>query len=440
MPPDKFTPKGLNVPSGRFERMLRFGGMATGIASGMMLDGVLQLATGKRPTLGELLMTPANALKVTLQLGQMRGAAMKLGQLISMDAGDILPPELSDILGRLRADAQHMPQQQLHIVLAKNWGKDWRKRFSHFGDVPIAAASIGQVHRATTIDGRDVAIKVQYPGVRKSIDSDVDNVATLLRLSNLLPRTIDIAPVLAETKRQLHEEADYVREGEYLSRFRDILKSNADYDVPIFYADLSTENVLAMSYIEGTAIEALIAAPDEARDRAATLLIDLVLRELFEFGIMQTDPNFANYQYNTKTQQVILLDFGAARPLTKLVVKQYRNLLKQALAGDSAALFSAALDIGFFNSHTAQQHKTQIESMLSIALEMLSTNGPFDFGNAAFVGQLRDQGMDIAADRRNWHVPPVDTLFVQRKLGGVYLLASKLKAKVNVRAIMERYV
>ncbi len=440
MASDKFASKGRNVPSGRIERMLRFGGMATGIASGMMMDGMMQLATGKRPTLGELLMTPANALKVTLQLGQMRGAAMKLGQMISMDAGDILPPELSDILGRLRADAQHMPQQQLDIVLAKNWGKDWRARFSDFGDVPIAAASIGQVHRATTICGRDLAIKVQYPGVRKSIDSDVDNVAALLKLSNLLPRSIDIAPVLEEAKRQLHEEADYAREGAYLMRFHTLLASNPEYAVPVFHSDFSTDDILAMSYIAGIGIESLAEHSQEIRDRVAGLLIDLVLRELFEFGVMQTDPNFANYRFNTDTQQIILLDFGAARVLDPLIVGQYRTLLKHALDGNSDAMFAAALKIGFFNGHTASLHRHEIEEMLSFALEMLRENGPFDFGNADFVGQLRDQGMDIAADRRNWHVPPVGTLFVQRKLGGVYLLASRLKARVDVRSIMERYV
>ncbi len=440
MPSDKFADKGRNVPSGRFERMLRFGGMATGIASGMMLDGVMQLATGKRPTIGELLMTPANALKVTLQLGQMRGAAMKLGQMISMDAGDLLPPELSDILGRLRADAQHMPQEQLDIVLAKNWGKGWRKRFSHFEYSPIAAASIGQVHRATTIDGRDLAIKVQYPGVRKSIDSDVDNVATLLRISNLLPRSLDIVPVLEETKRQLHEEADYVREGNYLERFHELLAGNSDYEVPVYHADLSTTDVLAMSYINGIRIETLADTPAEERDHIAGLLIDLILRELFEFGVMQTDPNFANYQYNPVNRKLILLDFGAARVLESAVVEHYRTLLKHALDGNYDAVFKAALTIGFFNEHTAKSHKADIENMLSFALDMLSGNEAFDFGNSEIVGQMRDQGMDIAADRRNWHVPPAGTLFVQRKLGGVYLLASKLKAKVHVRAIMQRYI
>jgi predicted unusual protein kinase regulating ubiquinone biosynthesis (AarF/ABC1/UbiB family) len=440
MPSDKFTPKGLRVPSGKLSRIARFGGMATGIAGNMLLDGALKLASGKRPSLGDLLMTPANAMKVTLQLGKMRGAAMKLGQLVSMDSGDFLPPELADIFGRLRADAQHMPRSQLHAVLAKHWGKDWRQLFTRFDEHPIAAASIGQVHRARTHEGHDVAIKIQYPGVRQSIESDVDNVATLLRLSNLLPNTLDIKPTLAEAKRQLHEEADYAREGQYLERFAGLLDGEPDYAVPVFHPQLSGADVLVMSYLDGVAIETLVSAPQAERNRITALLIDLVLRELFTFRLMQTDPNFANYRYNKAKKQIILLDFGATRELPAALVKQYRALLKKALAGDQKGVFKAALDIGFFNQRTAEKHKAVIEQMLAMGIDMLAAPGPFDFGNTAFVGAFRDQGMAIATDRQNWHIPPVDTLFVQRKLGGVFLLASRLKARVDVRAALARYV
>ena len=126
--------------------------------------------------------------------------------MISLDAGDFLPAELTNILSALRERAYHMPPAQLQQVLSREWEADWRSRFAHFNPTPLAAASIGQVHRATTRDGRDLAIKVQYPGVRKSIDADVGNVATLLRLSGLLPRALNITPLLAAAKAQLHEQ------------------------------------------------------------------------------------------------------------------------------------------------------------------------------------------------------------------------------------------
>jgi predicted unusual protein kinase regulating ubiquinone biosynthesis (AarF/ABC1/UbiB family) len=440
MPPKQFSSKGLRVPSSRLSRIARFGTMATGIAGGMLLDGALQIASGKRPSLGDLLLTPANAMKVTLQLGQMRGAAMKLGQLLSMDSGDFLPPELADILGRLRADAQHMPQRQLEQVLVNHWGKNWQKQFTAFDLKPIAAASIGQVHRAVTKDGREVAVKIQYPGVRDSVDSDVNNVATLLRLTNLLPATLDIAPVLEKAKSQLHEEADYAREGKYLKRFATLLAKDSDFAVPIFYPKLSGNDVLVMSYVDGMPIETLISEPQEERDRIMALLVELVLRELFEFGLMQTDPNFANYRYCKAQQKVALLDFGATLTLPKSIVQHYRVLLKMGLDGDQTGAFKAAQDIGFFNAGTAEKHRDVIEQMLALAIEMLAAPGPFDFGDTAFVSDFRDLGMDIAADRRNWHVPPVDTLFVQRKLGGMFLLASRLKARIDVRSMLQRFI
>ena len=184
--------------------------MATGVAGGMLLDGALQFAQGKRPSLGDLLLTPANVLKVTQQLAQLRGAAMKVGQLLSMDAGEVLPPELSEILSRLRADAEPIPRAQLQAVLSRHWGRDWRTRFDDFSRYPIAAASIGQVHRARTRDGRDLAIKIQYPGIRNSIDSDVSNVAALMRMAGLVPAALDIAPLLAEARHLEVEPSELV--------------------------------------------------------------------------------------------------------------------------------------------------------------------------------------------------------------------------------------
>lgn len=440
MPPDQFVSKGLRVPSGRLSRIARFGNMASGIAGSMLLDGAKQLASGRRPSVSELLMTPANALRVTLQLGQMRGAAMKLGQLVSMDTGDFLPPELTEIFARLRADAQHMPAGQLSMVMTRHWGKDWRKQFIRFDDQPIAAASIGQVHRALTLDHQDLAIKVQYPGVRRSIDSDVDNVATLLRLSTVLPGTIDISTLLVEAKRQLHEEADYTREGAYLEQFGTLLANDAEYTVPVFHAPLSGKNVLAMSFIESVPIESMITAPQAERDRIMTLLIKLVLRELFEFRLMQTDPNFANYRYDPTTRQVVLLDFGATRALPESMITQYRTLLNKGLAGDKDGVLAAVLDIGFMTKQTAQQNKREIDKLIETTIQMIQLPGPFDFSRTDFLTEMRDDGMTIAADRRNWHIPPSDTLFVQRKLAGVFLLASRLKASVDINSMLRDYV
>ncbi len=385
--------------------------------------------------MGDLLLTPGNVGKLADRLSHLRGAAMKLGQMISMDAGDFLPEELTQVLARLRDNAHHMPPQQLQQVLAAQWGKDWRMRFQRFEPRPIAAASIGQVHRAMTHDGRKLAIKVQYPGVRESIDADVDNVAGLLRLSGLLPRELDVAPLLAEAKRQLAEETDYGREGEQMTLFGTLLADDPSVVVPVLDADFTTGSVLAMSFVEGEPIESLETAPQATRDAVMTTLIGLVLRELFEFGVMQTDPNFANYRYQPDSGRLVLLDFGAARAVAGDTVTGYRRLIQAGLDNDRTAMRAAAVAAGFVGSGAVDRHEARLDAMIDIILGELNRPGPFDFGDRRFVEALRDNGAAIAIDKAAWHVPPADILFVQRKISGTALLAARLAARVDIRTL-----
>ncbi len=402
-----------------------------------MAEGARRLAEGKRPRMQELLLTPANIGRVADRLSHLRGAAMKLGQMVSLDAGDVLPPELSDIMARLRENAHSMPPKQLEAVLAADWGQGWRRNFRYFNPRPLAAASIGQVHRATTRDGRDLAIKVQYPGVRESIDADVDNVATLLRVSGLLPEHLDIAPLLGEAKAQLREEADYEREATQLSAYAKLLDGNDDYIVPGLHADLTTKNVLAMDFVPGRPIESLDHEPPDVRDAMTERLIALVLRELFDFGLMQTDPNFANYRVAEDGNRLVLLDFGAAREVSPLVSESYRRLLSAGLAEDRAEIADAAIDAGFLSRHAAEAHADSFDTIIGVILAELSKPGPFDFGDRRFIKTIRQEGMTMAQDRASWHLPPADILFVQRKISGTALLAARLKARVDVRAMVE---
>lgn len=428
------------MPSSRLGRLARLGGMAGGVAGGMLLDGVRRFAGGERPKLGDLLLTPANVLRVTEQLSQLRGAAMKIGQILSMDAGDVLPPELAEILGRLRADAHPMPRRQVQGVLDGSWGRGWESRFQHFAFEPVAAASIGQVHRARAADGRDLAIKVQYPGVRQSIGSDVDNVASLLRLSGLLPKGLDVAPLLSEAKRQLHEEADYENEARCLARFGALLADDPGFHVPAVHADLTTANVLAMSFAPSAPIESLANAPQAERDRVAARLIDLALRELFVFQLMQTDPNLANYRYDAAAGRVVLLDFGATRAFPAALAEECRRLAAAGLAGDAPAARRAMMDIGVFDAAVPQRHQDAVMAMFEMAIRPLRESDVFDFGDPTLLRTLREEGMAFVGERDGWRVPPVDTLFLQRKFGGTYLLAARLRARVDVKAIIARYL
>jgi predicted unusual protein kinase regulating ubiquinone biosynthesis (AarF/ABC1/UbiB family) len=436
--PGRWRARGL--PSSKVARLGQFGRLAGGIAVGMIAEGTRRLAGGQRPRMRDMLLTPANFHKLADRLSHLRGAAMKLGQMISMDAGDLLPPELSAILADLRERAHHMPPAQLEQVLLREWGEDWRRHFTRFDAIPIAAASIGQVHRATARDGRELAIKFQYPGVRESIDSDVDNVSTLLRLSGLLPRGLDVSPLLAEAKRQLHEEADYRREGEQMQLFGRLLADSPDLLVPELLAELSSDRVLVMTFLEGRPIENLVIASQSVRNDVARALIGLVLRELFDFGVMQTDPNFANYRYQPDTGRLVLLDFGATRTVEPNTIAAYRAMLRAGLAADRDGLRNAALAAGIVGEAAVTHHRARIDSMIDIIVGEMIRPGAFDFGNRHFVAALRDQGLEVAADQRSWHLPPADILFTQRKISGTALLAARLNARVDVRSLVSAYV
>ena len=436
-PPDSNATSSSPVPSGRWSRLAKLGSLATGVAGGMLAEGARQFAQGKRPRIGDLLMTPANARRVADQLSQLRGAAMKVGQLLSMDAGDLLPPEVADILARLRADATAMPMSQVVSMLDAHWGEGWRRHFRQFSFTPVAAASIGQVHFGQTVDGRDVAVKVQYPGVRESIDSDVDNVATLLRMSGLLPKMLDIGPLLQDAKRQLHEEADYLREGAYLRQYADLLAGVPDFSVPDMQVDLTTGSVLTMTRMGGVAVESLLDAPQAVRDRIAGLAIQLLLRELFEFRLIQTDPNFANYRYDTASRQLILLDFGATRAYPVAMAEHFRQIMHGAMEGNQAAMQDAACAIGYFDVTTPQRHRLALLALFSLACEPLRHEGEFDFGQSDLAARIRDAGLALGEERDFWHTPPIEVLLLHRKLGGLYLLAAKLKARVNVRNLAQ---
>ncbi|CAI8822904.1 MULTISPECIES: ABC1 kinase family protein [Pseudomonas] len=434
------VPGSLPVPGSRLSRLMRLGSLASGVAGGMLAEGARQWVQGKRPALSELLLTSGNVHRVVEQLSQLRGAAMKIGQLLSMDAGDLLPREFSEILSRLRCDAHPMPMSQLVAVLNESWGKGWEGRFERFSFTPLAAASIGQVHVAKGKDGQRLAIKVQYPGVRESISSDVDNVASLLRMSGMLPKGMDVGPLLQEAKRQLQDEADYMKETDHLQRFDQLLADSPDFLVPRAYAQFSTPNILVMSFVDGVAVESLEHAPQAERDRIIMLLFGLFLREVFEFQCVQTDPNFANYRYQQGSGRMVLLDFGATRLYDRNTTEAYRRLLIGGLHEDRAGITNAALDVGYFQPETLPKHRAVLTDLITQACEPLRHQGAYDFATSDLAVRLRDTGWELGADRDFWHTPPVDVLFLHRKVVGLYLLAAKLKARVNVRRLFEPYV
>ena len=428
------------IPASRLNRLSRFGGLAAGLAGNVAKHGLGELLRGNRPNLSDLLLTPTNALRLTDHLAELRGAALKLGQLLSMDTGDFIPRELTEILARLRAEADPMPDAQLQHVLSGQWGEHWQTKLAAFDAKPIAAASIGQVHRARALDGRDLAIKVQYPGIAQSIDSDVDNAALLLKATGLFPRHIDLAPLLAEAKSQLHDEADYRREAAMLERYARLLGADPQFALPQTLPELSSGQILAMTFTRGVAIEQVADHPQELRDRVAQQLMALVLRELFEFGLMQSDPNLANYRFDLETGQIVLLDFGATRLVAPQIADFYRKVLSAGMTGNQHELRGALADFGLIDPQSSPAHVAAVLQLFEAIIAPLLKQGPFDFGEPGFLQAMRRKGLELASDRRNWRLPPAEAFFVQRKIGGTYQLAAKLRARVDVGALLKLHL
>ena len=429
-----------DLPASRGSRLLKLGRMAGGIAAGMAAEGIRRMASGDMPTAGELLASPRNASQVAERLSELRGAAMKVGQLLSMDTGDLWPGEFSGALARLREDAHRMPLSAVAAQLDRAWGNDWKRRFSRFNFQPIAAASIGQVHDAMTQDGRRLAVKIQYPGIRRSIDSDVDNVAKLLSLVRAVPNPEEVKTFLTEAKRQLHEEADYTMEARRLHDYGVLVQGDNRFVVPETIGEWNTAEVLVMSYVSGDPLEALDAARSETRNRVATALLDLSLREVFEWGVVQTDPNLSNYRYETSGGRIGLLDFGALRTYSPFTQRLLTRLLHAGIAGNTSMLEQSAIEIGYLAEDDPPAYRETIVSLLMDATEPARHTGEYGFAESGLAARMQAKVTGLRFGQRVWRLPPADLLFLHRKLAGLYLLCARLRARVPVKQLIEPYL
>lgn len=437
MPRDKRDLERSRVPSGRAERLASLGLLAGRLALGGAAEGVRRLA-GVSADAGHVLLSSANARRLVASLSSMRGAAMKLGQLLSLEAEDLLAPEVAEALASLRDAGHAMPPAQLEQVLRGAYGARWRARFSEFDFDPIAAASIGQVHAARAQDGRDLALKIQYPGVARSIDSDVDNLAAALRLARILPGDVDFTPILEEAKRQLRDEANYEKEADFLSRYRALLADEPRVVVPAVHDDLTTKSILAMDRLYGMPLEELCGREytDDERNEAAALLLRVVLRELFEFHFIQSDPNFANYLL-LPDRRIGLIDLGAGYEADPALCRAYARLFRASAAEDREAVREVASEIGFVSERDDAKHAEAILDLVMLATEPFRGSGPYDFGASDLPARARAQSAELIFEHGFWRPPPPATLFLQRKLGGTFLLCVRLRARVDARALVE---
>jgi len=419
------------------------------LAFGTIAEGARRLlgpegegGAGSRRLDASLLLNAANARQLAEGLSRMRGAAMKLGQMLSLEGQAGIPEEFAEALQILRHKGDSMPRGQLNRVLGREYGKGWERHFKKFDYDPIASASIGQVHYAVAADGRELALKIQYPGVAKSIDSDVDNLASLLRLARILPYDIDMEPVLKEVKRQLRHETDYLQERDALARYRRLLAGEEVFHVPDVYEDLTTHHILAMEFIEAEPISYLWNKPhpQKLRDAIAAALQRLTFREMFEFHFVQSDPNFANFMYMPARTQVVLLDLGSNVEIDTALADGYAELTRALMADDRERIRNTMFEMGWL---VAQDREEQVQGLIDLvvlASEPVLCDGSYDYGASDLSQRTSDAGVDLAFGKGLMRPPPPATLFLHRKLGGMFLLLQRLGARIDTRSLVLEFI
>lgn len=410
-----------------------------GVAAGVMGHELKhqfssRLAASEKLGLAELKTRIEQAKVIAEGFGRLKGAFMKAGQMLSIDASDLLPPEALEILSKLQGQAEPIDFAVMHGVLERELGPEKLSLLTSLDEVAVASASIGQVYRAQAF-GALVAVKVQYPGISESIDADIDVLEKLgsswLALSR---RKIDASGVFEELRSMLKLEADYTRERHYLERFGDLLKDDARFIVPRSVPELCTERVLTMSWENGMPLNAWIqsAPPRAERELFGRTALDLYCLEFFKWGLVQTDPNFGNFLIRQDTRQIVLLDFGASVEYDHAFRAQYVELLRAVAGGDRTRIAEQGIAFDLLDARESDATRTLFVDMLLASAEPFEpSRQPFGFRDAEYSARANETVRSFIAALK-FSPPPRRLIFLHRKLGGLFQLLKRLDIELDL--------
>jgi predicted unusual protein kinase regulating ubiquinone biosynthesis (AarF/ABC1/UbiB family) len=373
-------------------------------------------------------------------LGQLKGGAMKMGQALSVFEA-ALPEEMAGpyraALTKLQEAAPSMPAATVQKVLAGGLGADWQDLFEGFDEQPAAAASIGQVHRATWTDGREVAVKIQYPGAGPALISDLNQLSRMARLFGAVQPGIDLKPLLAELKQRVVEELDYDLEAKSTQAFADAFRGDAEIRVPQVVA--ASPTVLVTEWLDGTPLSAIIATGTrEQRNRAGLLLATLHFSAPARAGLLHADPHPGNFRL-LDDGRLGVVDFGAVARLPGGLPEPIGRLTRLALAGDADGVLAGLRAEGFIKP-SVQVDADEVLAFLRPILEPVAAHS-FRFSRKWLrreAGRLADPRSPAHQLGRQLNLPPSYLMIHRVTLGSIGVLC-QLEAEAPYRSVIERW-
>jgi len=380
-----------------------------------------------------------NARRIVETLGEMKGGAMKVGQMLSLHEG-LLPPEVSGVLRSLQKDAPRVPPEVMRYEVEGSLGGDLEDWFDEFEAEAYAAASIGQVHRARLKDGRRAAVKVQYPLIDRIVRADLDNLKRLFGALFGLFSDGDFEPVWGEVRDRLLEEIDYAHEARNTRRMTELYAGIPEIVIPRVIEDHSTERVLTMELVEGLPIDQACSGryPDPLRDRWGAVLFELLMRGLFEHRFLHADPNAANFSF-LEDGRVVVYDFGCMKDVPERLARGYARIFLAALSGRGAEIPQVLLEMGVYHDGPAPLERDLTDPYVALFAQILRADPPYTFGeDQELYGKLLALGMtnwSRAVDIRF----PEEILFLDRAMSGHFGNLTRLRATGPWRELVRHY-
>lgn len=393
---------------------------------------------------------------ITKEIGQLKGSLMKAGQMLSMYGEYFLPPQANNLLKTLQSDSPSLEWSTMSDYLSQFLSAELLAELE-IEQESIGSASMGQVHKAKILStGETIALKIQYPNVEKAIGSDVAALKTLLKMTKILPAGIDLDPVFEQIKLMLHQELDYAKEADLTEKYGEYVAGDDRYKVPKVYRRYSNNKVLATEYLEGfKADHALVQSlSQKRRNRLSENFLELYLKEIFDWNLVQTDPHLGNYKIQLDpmgNDKIVLLDFGACASFSEDFIKTYQRMIKGSVVHDEELFLKAAAGLGFIIPSDSKEYIDIFSSFCYETVEPFWTpddkrntkgkvlpDGTYNWKETDLPGRVVKKAVQFKNfDLRS---PPKEILFLDRKTGGVFIFLAVLKAHINARKIIDPFL